>query len=67
MRIIQYYTAEMLSILEEAWKETVVFSKGGEGGSLTESKISLSEKIELFLDFLPKGGGALTYSKRVLS
>ena len=39
-----------------------VSPKGGEGG-LAESKISLAEKTEIFLE---KGGG-LTYSKRVLS
>ena len=36
------------------------------GGGLAESKISLTEKTEIFLDFLLKGGG-LTQSKRVLS
>ena len=50
-------------------KKTVFFSenlrKGGEGG-LAESKISLSEKTEIFLEFFYEGGG-LTYSKRVLS
>ena len=40
--------------------------KGGEGG-LAESKISLSEKTEIFLEFFLQRGGGLTYSKRVLS
>ena len=38
--------------------------KGGGGRDLAESKISLSEKTEIF--FFKRGGG-LTYSKRVLS
>ena len=42
-----------------------VSPKRGEGG-LAESKISLAEKTEIFLDFFGKRGG-LTYSKRVLS
>ena len=32
------------------------FPKGG-GGGLVDSKISLTEKTQIFLDFLPKGGG----------
>ena len=38
------------------------------GGDLVESKISLTEKTEIFLDFLAeRGGGGLTQSKRVLA
>ena len=55
--------------LGEASKKKLVFfrktPKGGEGG-LAESKISLSEKTEIFLEFFFERGGHPTYSKRVL-
>ena len=37
------------------------------GGGLAESKISLAEKTEIFLDFFAERGGGLTQSKRVLA
>ena len=40
--------------------------KGG-GGGLVDSKISLTEKTQIFLDFLAERGGGLTQSKRVLA
>ena len=43
------------------------FSRKGGGGGLAESKISLTEKTEIFLDFFSKRGGGLTQSKRVLA
>ena len=42
-----------------------IVRKGG-GGGLVDSKISLTEKTEIFLDFSAERGGGLTQSKRVL-
>ena len=41
-------------------KKTVFFYVSLKGGGLVESKISLTEKNEIFLDFLPKGGGGVS-------
>ena len=38
-----------------------------ERGGLAESKISLAEKTQIFLDFFAERGGGLTQSKRVLA
>ena len=46
-------------------KKNFFFNISRKGGGLVESKISLTEKTEIVLDFLPKGG--LTQSKRVLA
>ena len=74
--IIMFYSFNIICYwvcrthLGEASKKKLVFfrktPKGGEGG-LAESKISLSEKTEIFLEFFLQRGGGLTYSKRVLS
>ena len=57
----------MISLSGSAFPESVLSERGGEGGGLAESEISLSEKTEIFLDFFLKEGGGPTYSKRVLS
>ena len=60
-----------LPLLGEASKKKKLFffgktPKGGRGG-LAESKISLSEKTEIFLDFFfKKGGGSHLFQKGVI-
>ena len=55
--------ADICSLRGGIKKNKLVFfrktPKGGRGG-LAQSKISLSEKTEIFLDFFSKGGGGLT-------
>ena len=66
----KYVTISVTVQLRGGIKKTVFFfgktpKRGGE--DLAESKISLSEKTEIFLEFFFQKGGGLTYSKRVLS
>ena len=48
-------------------KKLVFFGKTPKGGGLAESKISLSEKTEIFLEFFfQKGGGSHLFQKGVI-